>query len=472
MKRRDFLKLVGMGGAGAALALPGMQVFAATDTYSGPLWLFVNATGGWDPTSLWDPKGYTDPNDPLRINNYPKSAIGQVAGSSLRYAPPPDSFAGNTTLYTAKAFYEKYFSKMLVINGVDTRTNSHDDGQRYNWSGELGRSGFPSIGALIAGTAAPVRPMSYISNGGYSLTGGLTVASRLDSSGLSSMYEVAYPNRSQNASSSASRTYFPESGADVRGLITATSDARTQALLDAQRLALVKDAISKLQASRSGPNRFSTLADNLNAFAMAPQPGFNGRNAAFSLYQQGHIALAAYETGVASAVQLSIGGFDTHSNHDANQYPRLMDLLQGLDAILSEAQSRGLADRIVLMVGSDFGRTNKYNANAGKDHWPITSMMMGQWRAADPRKSHLWRHHRHPNGHVDKPDHPGARAGQYGGCGAFDTRGNTPVVTSSGGYRYLRGSEQYLPAVGYTTGEFVCLRQCSDQVRERPCVHS
>jgi uncharacterized protein (DUF1501 family) len=365
-----------MSGAGAALTLPAMQVLAATDNYNGPLWLFVNATGGWDPTSLWDPKGYTDPADPLRLNNYAKTAIGQVAGSTLRYAPPPDSFAGDTTLYTAKAFYDKYHEKMLVINGVDTRTNSHDDGQRYNWSGELGRNGFPTIGALIAGAQAPVRPMSYITNGGYSLTGGLTVASRLDSSGLASMYEIAFPNRSQNASSAASRLYFPEGGADTRALIKATSDARTQAMLDAQHLLRVKDAIAKLQASRSGPNRFSALADNLSTFAPMAQASFNNRGSAFNLYQQGHIALAAYESGVAAAVQLSIGGFDTHSNHDATHYPRLMDMLQGIDAVLTEAQNRGLADRIVLMMGSDFGRTNKYNANAGKDHWPITSMMV------------------------------------------------------------------------------------------------
>ena len=375
MKRREFLKLLGVGGAGAALALPGMDVFAATDNYTGPLWLFVNATGGWDPTSLWDPKGYTTATDPLRVNNYATSAIGQVA--ALRYAPPPDSFAGNTTLYTARAFYEKYAQKMLVLNGVDARTTSHDDGQRYNWSGELGRTGFPSIGALIAGASAPVRPMSYITNGGYSVTGGTTVASRLDNSGLASMYEIAFPNRSQTASSATSRLYFPEAGTDsTRTLIKNASDARTQAMLDAQHLLRVKDAISKLQASRSGPNRFSTMADNLTANAPAAQASFNGRNSAFSLYQQGHIALAAYETGVASAVQLSIGGFDTHSNHDANHYPRLMDMLQGIDAILTEAQNRGLADRIVLMVGSDFGRTNRYNGDNGKDHWPTTSMMM------------------------------------------------------------------------------------------------
>ena len=376
MERRDFLKLLGAGGVGAALSLPGMQVFgAATDNYSGPLWLFVNATGGWDPTSLWDPKGYTDINDPLRVNNYARTAIAQVAGGTLRYAPPPETIS-TTGLYSAKTFYDKYYQKMLVINGVDARTNSHDDGQRYNWSGELGRAGFPSIGALIAGVAAPVRPMSYMTNGGYSLTGSLTVAARLNTSGLASLYEIAFPNRSQTASDPASRLYFPESGASTRQLIKGTRDARTQALLDAQHLLRIKVAIRQLQASRSGPSRVSTMADNLVAFPAALQASFNGRNNAFGLYQQGHIALAAYESGVASVAQLSVGNFDTHSNHDANHYPRLMDLLQGLDAILTEAQTRGLTDRIVLMVGSDFGRTNQYNVDAGKDHWPITSMMM------------------------------------------------------------------------------------------------
>jgi uncharacterized protein (DUF1501 family) len=30
---------------------------------------------------------------------------------------------------------------------------------------------------------------------------------------------------------------------------------------------------------------------------------------------------------------------------------------------------------VVLVVGSDFGRTPGYNDGNGKDHWPITSMM-------------------------------------------------------------------------------------------------
>lgn len=384
MKRRDFLRLIGVSGAGVMMPLPSMRVFAQTGPYTGPLWLLVNCTGGWDPTSLWDPKGYTDPTDPARLNNYPKTSIdqprnasGNTVGSPLRYAPPPDSLLADTALYRAKTFFDKYYPRMLVINGVDSRTNSHDDGQRHNWSGELARMGFPNIGALIAGAAAQERPMSFVTNGGYSATGNLTVASRLNSNGLSALYEVAYPNRSQTASSATSRLYYPDASAtDTRGLIKTAASARTQALLDSQLLLGIREALVELQAARGRPNLFATMADNLATYPALAQTAFNGRSSAFGLYQQGHTALAAYETGVAAAVQISIGGFDTHSNHDAQHYPRLMDMLQGLDAILIEAQTRGLADRIVVMIGSDFGRTPTYNADNGKDHWPVTSMML------------------------------------------------------------------------------------------------
>jgi uncharacterized protein (DUF1501 family) len=40
------------------------------------------------------------------------------------------------------------------------------------------------------------------------------------------------------------------------------------------------------------------------------------------------------------------------------------------------AEQLGLADRILLVVGSDFGRTNMYNERNGKDHWPIGSYML------------------------------------------------------------------------------------------------
>ena len=40
------------------------------------------------------------------------------------------------------------------------------------------------------------------------------------------------------------------------------------------------------------------------------------------------------------------------------------------------AEEHGVADRMVVVLGSDFGRTNFYNAVDGKDHWPIGSFIV------------------------------------------------------------------------------------------------
>ena len=70
---------------------------------------------------------------------------------------------------------------------------------------------------------------------------------------------------------------------------------------------------------------------------------------------------------------LSMGGFDTHGNHDENHFPRLQQLTEGLDEIMIRAEELGVADQVFIGVGSDFGRTPGYNDGNGKDHWPITS---------------------------------------------------------------------------------------------------
>ena len=71
-----------------------------------------------------------------------------------------------------------------------------------------------------------------------------------------------------------------------------------------------------------------------------------------------------------------MGGFDTHEDHDNRHYPRLMDYLAGVDNIISDANQRGIGDRLIIVMASDFARTNRYNNDNGKDHWAHTSMMV------------------------------------------------------------------------------------------------
>lgn len=92
--------------------------------------------------------------------------------------------------------------------------------------------------------------------------------------------------------------------------------------------------------------------------------------------RQAQVAIASYKAGITVSATITQGGFDTHNNHDATHIPRLATLLEGVDFLMEEAQRQGIADKMVVMVGSDFGRTPGYNMNNGKDHWSVSSMLL------------------------------------------------------------------------------------------------
>jgi len=219
---------------------------------------------------------------------------------------------------------------------------------------------------------AAQQALSFITNGGYSAAADLVTPVRLSSSSLRTLFEIAYPNRSSNPRLSTSRLYLPQ---DVEALIETSSAQRHDALLAQQNLPRIQQAIQQLQLSRLDTHKLQGLVDNLETQAPKPEASFNGRKKAYRIYQQGRIALSAYQQGLTASVNIHMGGFDTHAKHDEKHYPLLMDLLQGVDSIIEEARSRGLQDRVVLVITSDFGRTNRFNKENGKDHWPIGSAM-------------------------------------------------------------------------------------------------
>ena len=94
-------------------------------------------------------------------------------------------------------------------------------------------------------------------------------------------------------------------------------------------------------------------------------------------HRQAQVVMAAYRAGICVSANLSIGGFDTHGDHDQNHFPRLQELMEGVDFILDEAEKYPeTAGNAGVVVGSDFGRTPGYNSGNGKDHWSITSAIL------------------------------------------------------------------------------------------------
>ena len=357
MKRRTFVKglLAAASGAAAQFRLP---VANAAD-YDGKLFVFVQADGGWDPTSFCDPKTNT-PGEKV-INHWAESGEIRQAGNLL-YA----DFGNNAE------FFEKYHRRVLVINGVDAQTNSHTVGTVHNWSGRVSE-GYPSMTALLAAHHGPGLSLAYLSFGGFSVTGNLTTYTRLDNPKL--IRDIATPELARWDWAHDQGYFFPANWETLRR----HRDANVARL--AAELHLLPRAARnrRLYAAALSPE----ASEGLKAYAaLIPaedeleQPeGFAQRHHS-DLRRQAQLAILAFKARVAVSADLYLGGFDTHANHDPEHNWLLGNLTDSVDFLWEYAETHGVADRLVVVMGSDFGRTNHYNVDAGKDHWPIGSFIV------------------------------------------------------------------------------------------------
>ena len=350
MRRRTVLKAMLAAGAGTVASGFRLPLVHAAD-YRGKLFVFVQAAGGWDPTSFCDPKANT-PGEPV-INHWAERDEVRQAGR-IPYAP----FARN------QRFFEKYHRRMLVINGVDAQTNSHTVGIVHNWSGR-NSEGYPTTTALLAAHYAPHLPVPYLSFGGYSATSGLTRFTRIDNADLL-----------RNAANPTNETTFD----DANWTVLESYRAAT-----AERLASTSNLLPGDVRHRAF-YRSAFATEGLKAYADAIPPEeeleqgerYNGQRDEYysTLRRQAQLTVLAFKTGVAVSADLWLRDFDTHAYHDSDHEWLLGNLTDSVDYLWDYAERHRVANRMVVVIGSDFGRTNFYNADAGKDHWPIGSFVV------------------------------------------------------------------------------------------------
>lgn len=330
------------------------QAQASTSPYTGPLFITLAADGGWDVTSFCDPKANTS------INHWASSgSVRSKTGSPITWAP----FALN------ESFFTRFASDMLVINGIDTQTNAHQAGQRHVWSGRLAE-GYPSFGAIAAASLGADLPLGFISNGGYKETAGIATYTLMqDPSALS---KLVYPNKfldynPNDTSWDPAKQYHRSSALE---LIDQAKRERLQRLSGQSHTPRMQRSIEELLSAKEGQAALAPLADTLPT-TLASYTDEDGEWN--PLLRQAQIALACYKAGLTVAADLSIWGFDTHANHDAEHAKGLQRLQRGITFLWDEAERMGIADRVILCIASDFGRTPAYNDGQGKDHWPVTS---------------------------------------------------------------------------------------------------
>ena len=70
-------------------------------------------------------------------------------------------------------------------------------------------------------------------------------------------------------------------------------------------------------------------------------------------------------------VTVNWGGWDTHVELEAAyKGDKLKTLDQGVSALITDLQERGLLDTTLVLLLGEFGRTPKINDKGGRDHWP------------------------------------------------------------------------------------------------------
>jgi len=79
------------------------------------------------------------------------------------------------------------------------------------------------------------------------------------------------------------------------------------------------------------------------------------------------------------AVEVTLGGWDTHNDNFISVPEKAALLDQALATLLGDLERRGLLDSTLVVLATEFGRTPRINQNAGRDHYPkaFSTMLAG-----------------------------------------------------------------------------------------------
>lgn len=136
-------------------------------------------------------------------------------------------------------------------------------------------------------------------------------------------------------------------------------DGASDALLYVQRAAIAACANAK---------RLEHVRQANNATAGYPSFGLARRLREIAMLIRADIGARVYYT--------SLTGFDTHAKQAPTHASLMTELGDSVRAFFNDLKSQGLADRVLLMTFSEFGRRVKENGSQGTDHGAAAPMFL------------------------------------------------------------------------------------------------
>ena len=349
--RREFLKIGVLGGG--AMTLPGLLAARAQAAAAGHstkdtavVWLWLG--GGPTHVETFDPK-LTSPSE------Y-RSTTGEVS------TPIPGVTLGGTFPLLAQAA-----GKMAFVRSFAHTNSGHGGGTHFVMTGYDNRTidngglpSRPSIGSIVARSRGANHPETGMPT--YVRLGGIAA-----------------------------------DGPAFLGPAFAPFDPSGQARKN-MNLAVADERLNDRRALLAGLDRFQRAADQdklMEGLDRFEQQAFNlvlgNAPAAFDLKQEDPKLVERYGKGLGEQllrarrlceagcgfVTLSYGGWDMHGQVKQGLERRSPELDRAVASFVEDVHQRGLAEKILLVITGEFGRTPKVNRNAGRDHWaPLSTLAL------------------------------------------------------------------------------------------------
>lgn len=143
----------------------------------------------------------------------------------------------------------------------------------------------------------------------------------------------------------------PRMAKTIERAVRAPRENASDAVLYVQRAAVAACAQAR---------RLEKLRSDAPTAAAYPDYGLARRLREIALLINAEFGARVYYT--------SLGGFDTHAKQAETHAALLSELGGSIQAFFKDLKSRGLADRVLLMTFSEFGRRVKENGSQGTDH--------------------------------------------------------------------------------------------------------
>lgn len=329
MNRRDFMtRFAALGGTVIPAWMLPSEASAQSGFYAGKILCNIRLDGGISHTAWSD------------FRNAATPGIGAVEVGPFRFA----AISPNV-----QAFVTRFAPNMLVMNGINSLTNGHDEGNRSQNTGKLDM-GYPALSEAFAWQHGRSLPLSYLNTGGaFAQSVGLKAPTPITNN-VNSIRSMVQPN-----AASATNDFVKQGDLDK---VFAARAAREQAAL-AAGTSTPRMEFARRQILGSSDSR--ALLAQVASFIPATLD---------ANFQNQHMALVAAQAGVTSVMQFGFGGFDNHDNIVNNLPGSLNRVMDTVNYIVDKAGTMGIANRLVIRLFCEFGRQPAMGLNNGngRDH--------------------------------------------------------------------------------------------------------